>query len=162
MNWIELPYYYISIEKLNLLFLLKMRHQLALILFSCILFLYPALRFWKTLAFVLLPAFLGTSYCLVIDPLINTVLLLGSPMLPTQSLEISTYLQSGPFLTIIFILIILKLLIFVHVPNVLCYVVLSYHSSSSFVCLFVYFSILTCFPPVFACNLSLTLCSVCP
>jgi hypothetical protein len=83
--------------------------------------------FWKMLAFVFLPAILGTSHCLVFVPLINIVVLLGAPMLPTQWVKLSTYFQSGPFLSITFILINLKLLIiFVHTFNVLCYVVLSY------------------------------------
>jgi hypothetical protein len=33
------------------------------------------------------------SHCLVFVPLINTVLLLGAPMLPTRWVKISTYLQ---------------------------------------------------------------------
>jgi hypothetical protein len=72
---------------------------------------------------VFLPAILGTSHCLVFVPLINTVLLLGAPVLPMRWVKISTYLHSQPFLSIIFILINLKFLIlFVHSPNVLCYV----------------------------------------
>jgi hypothetical protein len=48
-------------------------------------------------------------------------------MLPMRWVRISTYLQSETFLSITFILINLKLLIiFVHTPNVLCYVVPSY------------------------------------
>jgi hypothetical protein len=54
--------------------------------------LNPALSFWKILAFVLLPAILGTSHCLVFVPLINTVLL-GAPVLPTRWVKISTHLQ---------------------------------------------------------------------
>jgi hypothetical protein len=62
-------------------------------------------------------------------------------MLPTRWVKISTYLQSEPFLSVIFILNNLKLLtLFVHIPNVsvLCSFYLScscYQSSSSFVCL---------------------------
>jgi hypothetical protein len=90
--------------------------------------LNPALPFWKMLAFVFLPAIFGASHCLVFVPLINTVLLLGAPVLLTWWVRSSTYLQSEPFLSITFILINLELLIiFVHTPNVLCYVVLSYH-----------------------------------
>jgi hypothetical protein len=55
--------------------------------------LNPALPFWKMLASVFLPAILGTSHCLVFVPLINTVLLLGAPMLPTQWVKMSTHLQ---------------------------------------------------------------------
>jgi hypothetical protein len=63
------------------------------------------------------------------------------------------YLQSEPFLSITFILINLKfLVIFVHNPNVLCYVVLSYHVvlTSLHLCLFVSlrFSINLFFPHV--------------
>jgi hypothetical protein len=69
-------------------------------------------------------------------------------------LKISTYLQSGPFLSITFILINLKLLIlFVLTPNVLCYVVLSYRLLVTslhlclFACLFTFY-INILFPPV--------------
>jgi hypothetical protein len=129
--------------------------------------LNPALPFWKMLPFVFLPTILGTSNCLVFVPLINTVLL-DAPMLPTRWVKISTYLQSETFLSIIFLLINLKLLIiFVHTPDVLCYVVLSYHVLVNtrhlplFDCLFTFW-INMLFPPVLACNLSLTLCCVCP
>jgi hypothetical protein len=112
--------------------------------------LNPVLPFWKMLVFVLPVAMLGTSYCLVWVPLINTVLLHGEPMLPTWWANISAYLQSKPLFSITFILTNLKLLIiFVHTPNVLCYLVLSYHVLVTthhlrlFVCL-------------------LTLCCVCP
>jgi hypothetical protein len=61
------------------------------------------------------------------------------------------------------------LIIFVHNPNVLGYVVLSCHvlvtslHFSLFICLFVYFFCIDVFfPPVLTCNLSLTLCCVCP
>jgi hypothetical protein len=70
--------------------------------------------------------------------------------------------------SVIFTHINLKILIlFVHIPDVLCYVVLSYHvlvtsPHPRFFCLFIYFSALMCFPPVLACNLFLTLCCVCP
>jgi hypothetical protein len=134
----------------------------------------PALPFWKMLASVFLPAILGTSHCLMFVPLINIVLLLGAPMLPTRWVKLSTHLQSGPFLSITFILINLKLLIiFVHTPNVLCYVFLSYHVlvTSLHICLFVYFSriIVFLFSPVFDLMLCLsimqlpvsTLCCVC-
>jgi hypothetical protein len=59
--------------------------------------LNPALPFWKILVFVFLPAVFGTSNCLMFVPLINTVLLLGAPMLPTRWVKISTYLQSERF-----------------------------------------------------------------
>jgi hypothetical protein len=78
----------------------------------------------------------------VFVPLINTVLLLGVPMLPTWWVKVSTYLQSEPFLSITFTLMKLKLLItYVHTPNVLCYVVFSYHVlvSTPRLRLFVYF-----------------------
>jgi hypothetical protein len=57
-------------------------------------------------------------------------------------------------------------MISVHTPNVLCYVVIDYHVLANtphlrlFVCLL--FCINMLFPPVLACNLSLTLCCVCP
>jgi hypothetical protein len=73
------------------------------------------------------PSKVGTSHCLVFVPLIRTVLLLGAPMLSTRWVKIPTCLQSGPFLSIIFILNIKLLKIFVHNPNVLCYVGLRYH-----------------------------------
>jgi hypothetical protein len=108
----------------------------------------------KMLAFVFLPVILETSSCLVFAPLINTVLL-GAPMMPT-------YFQSETFLSITFILINLKLLtIFVHTPNVLCCVVLSYHvllitrHLRLFDCLLT-FCINMLFPSVLACNFSLT------
>jgi hypothetical protein len=52
-------------------------------------------------------------------PLINTVLLLGAPMLPMRWVKISTYLHLEPFLSIIFLLNLKLLKIFVHTPNVL-------------------------------------------
>jgi hypothetical protein len=86
-------------------------------------------------------------------------LLLGASMLPTWRVKISIYLQLEPFLSITFTLINLKLLIlFVHYPNILCYVILVTSHLRLFACLFVYFSALICF----SCNLSLTLCCVCP
>jgi hypothetical protein len=62
-------------------------------LFRSIVALNLALPSWKMLPFVSLQAVLGTSHCLVFV-LINTVLLLGAPMLPTRWAKISTYLQS--------------------------------------------------------------------
>jgi hypothetical protein len=128
--------------------------------------LNPVLPFWKMLPFVFLPAILGTSNCLGFVPLINIVLLLGAPMLPTRWVMISTYLQSEMFLSITF-LINLKLLMFVHTPNILCYIVLSYHVLVTtrhlrlFDCLLT-FCINIFFPSVLACNLSLFLRRVCP
>jgi hypothetical protein len=103
--------------------------------------LNPALLFWKMLDCVFLPAISG-PYSLVFSPLINTALLLGEPTLPAGWVKISTYLQSEPFLSIIFILISLKrLIISVRNRNVLCYVVLRYGVLVTslhlyFVCLF--------------------------
>jgi hypothetical protein len=60
--------------------------------FRSIVALNPAFPFRKMLAFVFLPAILGTSHCLVFAPLINTVLLLGASMLPMRWAKIPTYL----------------------------------------------------------------------
>jgi hypothetical protein len=93
------------------------------------------------------PSSLRDFCCLVFVPLINSVLLLGAPVVPTCWVKILTYLQSQPFFSITFILIDLKLLItFVHNPNVLWYVVLSYHVlvTCLHLCLFT-FSVLMCF-----------------
>jgi hypothetical protein len=81
------------------------------------------------------------SQSLVFVPLINTVLLLGAPMLPTWRVKIWTYLQSKPFLPIIFIPNLKLLIIFVHNPNDVCYLILGYHilTTSLHLCLFVYF-----------------------
>jgi hypothetical protein len=58
-------------------------------------------------------------HCSVFVSLINTVLLLGAPMLPTRWVKISTYFQSEPFLSVVFILTNLNMLIlFVHNPDV--------------------------------------------
>jgi hypothetical protein len=77
-------------------------------------------------------------------------------MLPALWVKISTYLHSGPFLSITFIPINLKLLImFVHTPNVLYYAVLSYHVlvNTHHLRLFVHFLCMNVFfPPVLACN----------
>jgi hypothetical protein len=62
----------------------------------------PALPTSKMLALVFPPAILGTSHCLELVPLTNTVLQLGGPMLPKCWVKISTYLQWEPFLSIIF------------------------------------------------------------
>jgi hypothetical protein len=135
-------------------------------LFTSTMVLNPALPFWKMLAFVFLPAISGTSHCLAFVPLVKTVFLLGASMLPTRWVKISTHLQSERFFSITFILINLKLLIFVHTPNVLCYVVLRYQVRVTspllhlFVCLL--FRINMLFLPVLAYSLSLTLCCVCP
>jgi hypothetical protein len=72
-----------------------------------------------SLAFMFLPAILGVSHYLLFVPVINTVLLLGAPMLPTRLVKISTYLQPGPFFSITFILINLKLLIILGLRNVI-------------------------------------------
>jgi hypothetical protein len=113
-------YYYYCLHSLRE----RRHHRDALFLFRSIMVLNPALPSLKMLAFVFLPEILGTFHCLVFYRLINTVLL-GAPMLPTRWVKISTYLQSEPFLSITYILINLKLLIlFVHNPNVLCYIVL--------------------------------------
>jgi hypothetical protein len=57
----------------------------------------PALPSWKMLVFLILLAVLGTSQSLVFVPLLNTVLLLCTPMLTTWWVKISTYLQSERF-----------------------------------------------------------------
>jgi hypothetical protein len=94
----------------------------------------------------------------VFVPLINTVLRLGAPVLPTRWVKISTYLQSEPLLSITFIPINLKLLlIFVNNPNVPCYVVLSYLVLVTslhlclFVCLFACFICISVFSSSNAC-----------
>jgi hypothetical protein len=43
------------------------------------------------LAFVFPPAILETSHCLVFVPLINTVLLLGAPMLPKVGRDLDIF-----------------------------------------------------------------------
>jgi hypothetical protein len=53
----------------------------------------------------------GISQRLVFAPQINTVLLLGAPMLPKWWVKIWTHLQSERFLFIIFYNLVLKLLI---------------------------------------------------
>jgi hypothetical protein len=89
----EICYYYFiiiytyagALEKLSLHSLRKQRHDFEA-LFVCSALSWAlnfALPFWKMLAFVFLPAILETSHCLVLVPLINTVLLLVTPMLPT-------------------------------------------------------------------------------
>jgi hypothetical protein len=97
------PYTYTdALEKLSIQSLRKRRHRLDALfcfLLRCIAALYLALRFWKILAFAFLPAILGTSQCLVFVPPINSVLLLGAPMLSTRWVKISTYLQSERFHT---------------------------------------------------------------
>jgi hypothetical protein len=136
----HVPYTYtVALEKLSLHFLRKRRHDLdALFLFGSIVASNLAFPFCKMLAFVFLPAILGTSHYLVLVPLINTVLLLDAHMLPTRWVKISTYLLSEPFLSIIFILINLKLLMLsVQNPIDLCCVILV-TSYLCFICLFVY------------------------
>jgi hypothetical protein len=54
---------------------------------------------------------LGTSQRLAFLPQINTVLLVGAPMLLTRWVKILTYLQAERFLFIIFYNLALKLLI---------------------------------------------------
>jgi hypothetical protein len=64
--------------------------------------LNPALPSWKMSVFVTLLAMFGTSRRLAFVPQVNTVLLLGAPMLPTRWLKILTYLQLERFLFFIF------------------------------------------------------------
>ncbi|PNF22317.1 hypothetical protein B7P43_G02928 [Cryptotermes secundus] len=115
----HIPYTYTdALEKLSLHSLHKCSHHLdALFLFMSFV-LNPALLFWKMLAFVFLPAILRTSHCLVFVPLINTVLLLGAPMLPMRWVKISTYLQSEQFLSMTVNLELL--IIFDNTPNTTC------------------------------------------
>jgi hypothetical protein len=63
--------------------------------------LKSCISFLENLVFVFLVALLGTSRCLVFVPLTNTALLLGTPMLPTRWVKVSTYLQSERFISII-------------------------------------------------------------
>jgi hypothetical protein len=76
----HVPYSYVfALEKLNLHSLRKRRHHLdARFLFRSIVTL--TLPSWKMLVFVFLLEMLGTSQRLVFLPQINTVLLLGAPM----------------------------------------------------------------------------------
>jgi hypothetical protein len=67
--------------------------------FRSIVVLNPAFPSWKMLVFVILLTMLGTSQRLAFVPQINTVLLLGAPMLPTWWVKSSTYLQSEWFLS---------------------------------------------------------------
>jgi hypothetical protein len=73
--------------------------------------LNPALPSWKMLVFVSLLAMFGISQRLAFVPQINTLPLLGAPMLPTWWVKILTYLQSKRFLFITFYNLVLKLLI---------------------------------------------------
>jgi hypothetical protein len=63
---------------------------------------------------------------IIIIIVINTVLLLGAPMLPTRWVKISTYLQSEQFLSIIFILMNLNPLILCVELNYYYYYILMY------------------------------------
>jgi hypothetical protein len=55
----------------------------------------------RTSLFAFLPAISATSHGFVSVPVITTVLL-GAPVLPMRWVQISTYLQSEQFLSIIF------------------------------------------------------------
>jgi hypothetical protein len=74
------------------------------------------------------PTRLGTSQPLALVPQINTVLLLGAPMLPTWWVKILIYLQSERFLFVIFYNFVLKLLIIFKalVPNPYVHVLCSF------------------------------------
>jgi hypothetical protein len=91
-----------SLEKLSLHFLRKRKYHLVALFFRLIVTLNPALPSWKILAFVFLFVVLRTLHRLVFVSLINNVLLLCTPMLPTWWVKNSTYLQSERFLSIIF------------------------------------------------------------
>jgi hypothetical protein len=72
------------------------------------------------LTFVFLPALSGNSHCSVLVPPINTVLLLGAPVLPTwRWAKISTYLHVELFLLITSIVLI------VHRMNYYYYVIIT-------------------------------------
>jgi hypothetical protein len=73
--------------------------------------LNPALPFFNMLVFVSLLAMLGTSQHLAFVPQINTVLLLGAPMVPTWWIKISIHLQWERFLSVIFYNLVLKIFI---------------------------------------------------
>jgi hypothetical protein len=85
----------------------------------------PAISRWQKKVFISVNS-LGTSQRLVSVPQINTILLLGAPMLPTWWVKISTCLQSERFLSIIFynleikLLIIFKALVLNPYVHVLC------------------------------------------
>jgi hypothetical protein len=100
--------YTVALDKLSLHFLCKKRHHLdtvfvcvcvraCLHVFRSIAALNPALPFWKMLAFVFLLAILGHCLCIDLIFLINTVLLLGAPMLPTWWVKILAYMQLQQF-----------------------------------------------------------------
>jgi hypothetical protein len=98
-----IPYSYtFSLEKLSLHSLCKRKHRLD-VCFSprSIVALNPTLPSWKMSVFVFMLAMLRTSQSLVFVPLINTVLLLGAPVLPMWRIKISTYSKSERFLSII-------------------------------------------------------------
>jgi hypothetical protein len=71
-------------------------------LFKSIVEINRALPFWKILAYVFLLVILGTSHCSGFVRLINTVLLLDAPSLPTRWVNISTYLRLEQSLSITF------------------------------------------------------------
>jgi hypothetical protein len=80
------------------------KRYLYLLLLFFFFLLNPALPSWKMSVFVSLLAMFGTSQSLAFVPQINTVPMLGAPMLPTRWVKISIYLQSERFLFIINIL----------------------------------------------------------
>jgi hypothetical protein len=71
-------------------------------------------------------------------------------MLPTWLVKISTYLHSEQFLSVIFIIVYLNLLIiFVQNLNVLCYVVLRYHVLIYFSSTLFFFFLFLCYSVFF-------------
>jgi hypothetical protein len=110
------PYNYtIALEKLGLHSLRKRTYYLdALFLFRPNVASNLAPPFSKMFAFMFLPAISGNSHCCALVPLINTVLLLGAPMLPTWWVNISRYLHLEPFLLIAYMLLILDRIYYYH------------------------------------------------
>jgi hypothetical protein len=111
----RVPYSYtFALEKLRLHSLHTRRHHLdTRFFFRPIVASNPALSPRKMSVFVFLLAMLETYQRLAFVPQINTVLLLGAPILPTWWVNILTYLQSKRFPFIIFYNLVLKFLMMV-------------------------------------------------
>jgi hypothetical protein len=73
------------------------------------------------LAFMFLPAISGDSRCSALVPLTNTVLLLGTTMLPTwRWVKISIYLHLEPFHLIAYMLLVLNRILLLSSSLLLC------------------------------------------
>jgi hypothetical protein len=128
----------VALEKLRLHSLRKRRHDLDALFFIQV---YRGLKSCTSLlenvTLRVRPGNPRTSHCLVFVLLINTVLLLGAPMLPARWEKISTYLQSEQSHSITFAH--QPKLLIIYFFTILIFCIIEFLLLHVFICWFVYF-----------------------